>query len=174
MDYQTQGKVFNKLLMIFSMVMVFFVALVIAFYLDRIDCSISKLDQCLPRTMTDLALMGDYFGGMLGAVLGFFTLMFVLSTVVMQKRQLVVSREDKGLTQRELAGTSKALNAQHQIAQKNLLQATIWRVYDEFVSLTEQDVRRSLLKAEIEELLFEYENISGEDPVCHYFRSRLK
>lgn len=98
-------------------IIVLFAGAAIWFFIYRTDCNL--LDKaCTPTVYSQFGAMGDFFGGILNPVFGFFTFMALLFTVTIQQRQLMLTREDLTLTRKELADSADALEAQRDIAQK--------------------------------------------------------
>ncbi len=59
---------------------------------------------------------GDYLGGVLNPVFGFFALIALLFTIILQSRELAASREELKLSRKELANSAQALQDSKDIA----------------------------------------------------------
>lgn len=73
-----------------------------------------------------LGQAGDYFGGILNPVFGFLSVFALLVALVLQTRELKLSRESLKLSQEEQAKTSAALDAQNKAIQHQRFEQTFF------------------------------------------------
>ena len=102
----------------------------------------------LSHNQSNWGVFGDFFGGVLNPVFGFFTLIVVLLTFTLQNRQLEMNKTELETTRQELRNTKEiaALQVEHLKTQfkANDLYKMIKLVYQEFLCKIDESPHKKL------------------------------
>ena len=96
---------------------------------------------------------GDYVGGTLGPILSFFSLFALLLTIILQSRQVEISRQELEasrkeleLTREELAKTAEAAQAQTQHFQNESRRADLYRIIEKLTTRINKNYNENRLE----------------------------
>lgn len=112
-----------------------------------------KLD---PASASDIGQMADFFGGVLGPLLSFLSLIALLAALYVQGNELKLSREELKLSRDELAKSADALSSQNSTIERQRFEQTFFswlstyrELIDEvyFVSGYKEEIRSTGRKA---------------------------
>ncbi|UTZ43333.1 putative phage abortive infection protein [Vibrio campbellii] len=98
-------------------------------------------NKTLPEDIKELAgvlgAKGDYYGGLLNSVFGFLSLTALLYTIVLQSRELSLSRQELELTRKEVARSADA----QELSQKALNQQAFENTFFNMLNLRAEIIR---------------------------------
>lgn len=80
----------------------------------------------LPKEFDKWGQLGDFFGGTLNPIFGFLSVLALLITLVLQSKELAMSREELRLSRQEQANASEALKVQNKAIQKQSFEQTFF------------------------------------------------
>lgn len=94
-------------------------------------------EESASEIAANLGAQGDYFGGLLNPVFGFLSLMALLYTIVLQSRELSLSRQELEETRKEVARSADA----QELSQKALNQQAFESTFFNMLNLRAEVVR---------------------------------
>lgn len=113
----------NKFLIAIFILAIFSIAIVFFSYFYFFNYEISNKQEIW-------GVFGDFIGGTLNPILSFLALIALLITIVVQNKQLYLSRKELELTKIELQKTAKATQRQANHFEKEARRADIYRIIE--------------------------------------------
>jgi len=89
---------------------------------------------------------GDFFGGTLNPLFSFFALIALLLTIILQSRQVEISRKELELTRDELSKTAKAAQAQAQHFENETKRTDLYRIIEKLATRINKNYNENRLE----------------------------